>query len=255
MNTRNLTIHSVIFILLVLSGCSANPPVTEGDPLEGMNRKVYAFNTSADKMLFKPIAEGYDAALPAPVKESVSNVFSNLSEIPNSFNNLLQGKVKNSATSLLRFGMNSTIGVLGMFDPATDVGVNQTPEDLGQTLAVWGVPSGPYVVLPFLGPSNVRDGSASLLTTAFLDEGDLFFDQDEQTALAVANVIQIRHRLLPTDKLLEAASIDPYEYTKSGYMQYRAASISGKKVEQKNEQFEDELFEEDVEFSDDDLFK
>ena len=240
---------------LLVSGCSSlTTPVSDQDPLEGVNRQIHAFNTTTDKLILKPLATAYDATLPNELKTGVGNVFSNLAEVSNVANNLLQGKLERSARSLGRFGINSTYGLLGFIDLATPMGLEPAKEDLGQTLAVWGVPSGPYVVLPFFGPSNVRDATANIVAMTQLDEKDLFIDDDQQTAATVLGVVHQRYRLLPTDALMQAAAIDPYNYTKNSYTQYRSSAINDAKRPMADAANEEKLFEQETEFNDSDLF-
>jgi phospholipid-binding lipoprotein MlaA len=174
--------------LLLLEACAATPgeklgsipprsPVTPQeqvktysidvwDPLEGFNRGVYRFNTQFDRWVFLPVVHGYEYLIPDAVERSVSNFFSNLSELRNGLNGALQGRGEVFGTALGRLAINSTVGVLGLFDPATRFGLPQRPEDLGQTLGRWGVPAGPYLVLPVLGPSNARDATGVAGDTA-----------------------------------------------------------------------------------------
>jgi phospholipid-binding lipoprotein MlaA len=178
----------VLWALLLLGACAATPgerlgsipprsPVTVEeqakvyaidvwDPLEGFNRGVYRFNTHFDRWIFLPVVHGYEYITPNAVERSVSNFFSNLSELRNGLNGGLQGRGDVFATALGRLMINSTVGVLGLFDPATRFGLPQRPEDFGQTLGRWGVPAGPYLVLPVLGPSNARDATGVAGDTA-----------------------------------------------------------------------------------------
>ena len=130
------------------------------DPLEGFNRAMYTFNDKLDKYVLKPVAKGYHAVAPTPVRRSVANFFSNLHDPAVMLNNLLQGKPGQAASDLGRFMVNSTIGIFGLFDVSSKFGLPKHDEDFGQTLAVWGVGDGPYLVLPFFGPSNMRDAPA-----------------------------------------------------------------------------------------------
>ena len=160
---KALRIISILVVTIVTQGCSSSGRTvshewnSSSDPFEGANRSVYAFNTTADKYILRPVASGYDKALPEPAKKGVSNFLSNLSEPWNVVNSLLQGKVNRALGSTYRFAVNSTVGLLGLIDVAQGQGVEKTPEDLGQTLAVWGVKPGPYLMLPFLGPTNFWD--------------------------------------------------------------------------------------------------
>jgi len=127
------------------------------DPFEPVNRALYKFNAMFDQAIFLPVTELYDFVTPIFVQDRVSNVFSNLTEITTFANSILQGKIERASRALVRFLVNSTIGLVGLFDPMTALGTRQHREDLGQTLGTWGVPDGPYLVLPILGPSNFRD--------------------------------------------------------------------------------------------------
>jgi phospholipid-binding lipoprotein MlaA len=127
------------------------------DPLEGFNRAMYAFNAQFDRAVFLPVVDAYEYALPQPVRTGVSNAIDNLNEVPTFANSLLQGSLTKSGRTLLRFVINSTLGVAGLLDVASDAGIRREQEDFGQTLGVWGLDQGPYLVLPVMGPSNVRD--------------------------------------------------------------------------------------------------
>jgi phospholipid-binding lipoprotein MlaA len=177
-----------LLAVLVVGGCAATPgeelgsipprspvtpqeqakvyPIDVWDPLEGFNRGVYRFNTHFDRWIFLPAVRGYEYVTPDAVERSVSNFFSNLSELRNGWNGALQGRVDVLGRAVGRFAINSTLGVLGLFDPATRFGYAQHPEDLGQTLGRWGVSAGPYLVLPILGPSNARDAAGVAGDTA-----------------------------------------------------------------------------------------
>jgi phospholipid-binding lipoprotein MlaA len=150
----------LIFSVIVMTGCATtqqNERVAKIDPFEPMNRAVFSFNEAADDYVIKPIAEAYKFVLPEFARTGVTNFFSNINDVLIGANNLLQGKPAETANDIGRFLINSTIGVLGLFDVATDMGLDKNREDFGQTLGVWGVPDGPYVMLPFFGASNVRD--------------------------------------------------------------------------------------------------
>jgi len=143
-----------LLLLASLAACATggNPK----DPWEGVNRKVFVFNEKLDAWVLKPVAQGYDAAAPLPVRTGVSNVFGNVEDIWIGLNNLLQGKPVEALSDLGRFTINSTLGILGVFDVATELGLEKHEEDFGQTLGVWGVGDGPYVMLPFFWSSHVK---------------------------------------------------------------------------------------------------
>lgn len=194
---------------------------TENDPFEGWNRVMFSFNQKADRYVLKPVAEGYQAVTPAPVRKSVSNFFNNLGEPITAVNSVLQAKPGKAARSLTRFVFNTTFGLLGLFDVAGAMGIEREKEDLGQTLAYWGVGSGPYLVLPVLGPSNLRDLGGKF--------GDRPFNpiswQDEvgTTELLIGDGIQTRAQLLG----MEPKSVgDPYVLLRSAYEQRRRYEIN-----------------------------
>src|SRR3990172_4959432 len=169
------------------------------DPLEGFNRAMYTFNDKLDRYVLKPLAKGYRAITPAPVSKSISNFFSNLHDPAIMLNNLIQGKPKQAASDLGRVLVNSTIGIAGLFDVASKMGLEKHNEDFGQTLAVWGVGDGPYLVLPFFGPSNVRDGAA----------------------LPVETIYRRAQLLHASDILDQAAGQDPYVFVREASRQRR----------------------------------
>lgn len=195
------------------------------DPFEGINRTVYAFNDKADKLVLKPAAKAYNYVLPKPVKSGVSNFFGNLQEPLNVVNNLLQGKFERALASTFRFTVNSTIGVLGMVDIAKALAVDPANEDFGQTMAAWGVRPGPYLMLPLLGPSNLRDGfgrfSESALYYPIRDASD---SNSAQFGLSMINLVSSRVSFLGTDVLLDS-QLDPYAFLKQAFEQQRIESL------------------------------
>lgn len=191
------------------------------DPFEGFNRAMYKFNTKLDDYVLKPVAKGYRAVVPTPARQGVSNFFANLREPMVMLNDALQGKFKHAASDLGRFLTNSTLGIFGVFDVATRMGLEKRTEDFGQTLAVWGFAEGPYLVLPFLGPSGIRDGVGLV--------GDFYaypptYMEETSTAwkLFVLGTVDTRARYLDTgDILYQAAGDDPYVFVREAYRQRR----------------------------------
>ena len=161
--TRRAQILLLALALAGASGCASVPNPDPSDPLEGFNRSVYRFNDAFDRAVAKPVATAYKEVLPNPVRNGVRNFFSNIADLLIGANNLLQGKPEEALTDWMRFAVNTTFGVVGIADWATDMGLDKHNEDFGQTLGRWGVGSGPYVVLPFLGPSDVRDSVGTAL--------------------------------------------------------------------------------------------
>lgn len=209
------------------AGPDAAPPADTAtdnaarDPLEGFNRAMYTFNDKLDRYLLKPVAKGYRKVTPTPVRRSVSNFFGNLHDVPIMLNNLLQGKPKQAASDFSRFFVNSTIGIFGLFDVATKWELPKHDEDFGQTLAVWGVGSGPYLVLPFFGPSNMRDAPALVVDWETYPPNHMK-DSGTRDKMFVLEVVDKRAQLLEAGDILEqAAGQDPYIFVREAYRQRR----------------------------------
>ena len=211
---------AVLTVALVglLGGCatSGNPK----DPIEGFNRAMYGFNEAVDTVLIKPVAQGYDAVLPDPLRTGVTNFFGNIADLFIGVNNLLQGKPDQAASDLGRVLINSTIGILGLFDVATRAGLEKHEEDFGQTFGRWGVGNGAYVVLPILGPRTVRDTAGLVLDMAADPVGNVS-DVPTRNTLLGLRLIDARADLLPADKVIEEAALDKYSYVRDGYLQRR----------------------------------
>ncbi|MCR4301378.1 MAG: VacJ family lipoprotein [Sulfuricaulis sp.] len=195
------------------------------DPFEGFNRAVYKFNEKADQYVLKPLAKGYRAVVPQPVSKSISNFFSNLYDPANMLYNFLQGKPKSGFSDLGRVLINSTIGIAGLFDVATKMGLEKHNEDFGQTLAVWGVGDGPYLVLPFFGPSNIRDG-ASRPVDWYTYPPNHMEEHSTRDKMFVVEVVDKRAQLLDAGDILEqAAGSDPYIFVREAFRQRRLSLI------------------------------
>ena len=184
------------------------------DPFEEINRKTYEFNESLDANILKPVAEVY-SNFPPKVKKGVTNFFNNLEEVDTFINQLLQGKPKESINDLSRFVINTTIGIGGIFDVASKMGLERHEEDFGQTLAVWGVGEGPYIMLPFLGPSTLRD-TLSRPVSSFLSVTFHMTEDDVNIALKSIDALETRERLLDVESLLSG---DKYVFVKDAYIQ------------------------------------
>ena len=184
------------------------------DPFEEINRKTYEFNESLDTNIVKPVAEVY-SNFPPKVKKGVTNFFNNLEEVDTFINQLLQGKPKESINDLSRFVINTTIGIGGIFDVASKMGLERHEEDFGQTLAVWGVGEGPYIMLPFLGPSTLRD-TLSRPVSSFLSVTFHMTEDDVNIALKSIDALETRERLLDVESLLSG---DKYVFVKDAYIQ------------------------------------
>lgn len=221
-------LRSVIRLILIcamgfvlLPGCATTGSIDEyKDPLEKYNRAVYKFNDGFDKALLKPIARGYRKIVPSPVRRSVGNFFRNLLEPTTIINDLLQGKFSQAVTDTLRLVYNTSFGILGLFDVATAIGIERHQEDFGQTFAVWGFKPGPYIMLPFLGPTNFRDG-IGLLPYYFATDPRLYnSDTTINLALIAVNAVDSRAQLLTGSKLLDL-QLDPYAFLRETYNQRR----------------------------------
>ncbi|MFM6961933.1 MAG: VacJ family lipoprotein [Polynucleobacter victoriensis] len=209
----------------LVAGCATTQQterVAKIDPFESINRAVFTFNENADEYVIKPAAEAYQFVLPEFVRTGVTNFFSNIGDIFVAVNNLLQGKPGNAANDIGRFLVNSTIGILGLFDVATEAGLEKNKEDFGQTLGVWGVPSGPYVVLPLFGPSSIRDTAGLVVdikTDFILNSNQL--NHDQKVGSTVLRVVNQRANLLNASQLLEDAAFDKYSFLRDSYLQRR----------------------------------
>lgn len=212
---------ATVFVLVLsglLGGCatSGNPK----DPIEGFNRAMFAFNEGLDTVLIKPVAQGYDTVLPTPVRTGVTNFFGNIADLFIGVNNLLQGKADQAVSDLGRVVINSTIGILGLFDVATEAGLEKHEEDFGQTFGRWGMGDGAYVVIPVFGPRTVRDTAGLVLDVAADPVGNVDHVATRNSLLAL-RMIDTRADLLPADKVIEEAALDKYSYVRDGYLQRR----------------------------------
>lgn len=215
------TLRNSILIALsaaMLTGCatSGNPK----DPIEGFNRAIFAFNEGLDAAIIKPVATGYDAVLPDPVQTGVTNFFGNIADFFIGINNLLQGKVGDGVGDFGRVAINSTIGLLGVLDVATELGIEKHNEDFGQTFGRWGVGNGAYVVLPVFGSRTVRD-TVGLVLDVKADPVAQVDHIPTRNSLAVLRLINDRAGLLSADKVIEEAALDKYSYMRGAYLQRR----------------------------------
>ncbi|WJW76736.1 VacJ family lipoprotein [Thiohalobacter sp. IOR34] len=208
-------------LLALASGCALTPPEEEvSDPLEPINRVIDSFNDKVDRALIKPAARGYRKVVPGPLRNRVGNFFSNLEEPLTVTNDILQGKFRQGAEDGMRFVFNSSFGLLGLFDVATSFGLPKHQEDFGQTFARWGFGEGWYLVLPFLGPSNVRDG-IGLFGDYALDPVARHDEMRERNGLAALRLVDDRSRLLAASKIRDTGALDRYLFTREAYRQLR----------------------------------
>jgi len=215
---------AAVLAVVLLSGCATGPNANPLDPLEPFNRGVYKFNDAVDTAVVKPVATAYINVTPALVRTGVSNFFSNLTEPWSFVNNVLQGKGQAAGDTLARFVMNTLFGVFGLADPASDAGIERHREDFGQTLGRWGVPSGPYLVLPVLGPSTVRDTAALPIDYQgnLLQQVD---DSDARIGLYVLQAVNTRASLLRAGTVLDEAALDKYSFSRDVYLQLRRNEV------------------------------
>ena len=237
MNLNRFPLLSTIALALTLSGCATNGDPR--DPLEPMNRGIYKFNDSLDKAVLKPVAQGYKAVLPSPVRTGVTNFFSNIDDLFVAANNLLQFKLNDAVSDVGRIIANTTFGIAGLFDVASGWGMEKHNEDFGQTLGHWGVGDGPYLMLPLLGPSNVRD-SAGLLIYYKLDPVVHLHNIPLRNSLIALRFVNRRANLLDAEKVLDEAALDPYTFLRDAYIQQRRNLIYDGSPPRENSVDEDE---------------
>ena len=219
----------VIGFAAVLVGCASIPAGVEpspNDPWEPFNRSVFEFNEGLDAYLLKPVVAGYRFVLPEFVREGIYNFFSNYNDIYTALNNLLQGKPAYAFNDLMRVVVNTTFGLGGFIDMATPGGLEKHKEDWGQTFGVWGFPSGPYVVLPFFGPSSVRDtfGTVADLETDYLFK--YIPDVGLRNSITGLRVVNARNTYYEAGDLLDGAAIDKYSFMRDAYIQRREYQIN-----------------------------
>lgn len=217
----------------LLAGCASVPEPAPNDPWESYNRGMYTFNDTVDRAVLRPIAVGYDTITPQPVQSCVRNIFNNVSDIWSAFNSFIQGRGHDFANTLGRVLFNSTMGLGGCIDVASMNGARRIPNDFGVTLGVWGVNAGPYVVLPFLGPSTVRDGVGTAVSfvapaspTAFVFEMD---DIPVRNSLLGLYIISTRANLLDADKLVDQIALDKYSFIRDAYLQRRNTLVQSRR--------------------------
>lgn len=212
--------HSLVLCAVVvgLAGCATGPDPR--DPWEEYNRSAYSFNDMMDEMLVEPLAKGYNAITPAPVDRGITNMFDNLRDVRSVINNLLQFKIGRAFSDVGRVAVNSTVGILGLLDVASNLNLPSYKEDFGQTLGVWGFESGPFIVLPFFGPSSVRDG-VGVVVDWYTDPITYLQDDSDRWMLRGLRLIDVRSDLLSASRVLDQAALDPYAFVRDAYLQRR----------------------------------
>jgi len=247
--------HCLLLItILFSSGCATiEGPANPDDPFESFNRSMFAFNENVDKYAFKPVAKGYNFIMPDAASKGVSNFFSNVDDIVVFANQLLQFKIAAAIATSARIVFNTTFGLLGLIDVATEMDLHKHNEDFGQTLAVWGVPSGPYLVLPILGPLNVRDTAGLAVDWTYFDP--IFQRQTLRASIATLTIkyIDIRAGLLKASNILDETVPDKYAFVRDAWKLRREFLIYDGNPPQ--DFTEEELFDDEDLFKDDELFK
>jgi len=225
---------SCAVLCTALIGCATNPagPLNPKDPFEGANRSMFAFNDGVDRAVLKPLAQSYQAVTTPDIRSCINNMFLNVGEIWSGANSVMQGRQEDALTTMGRFLLNTTLG-LGCFDWAGANGAKRIPNDFGVTLGVWGLSTGPYVVLPILGPSNARDGMGKI--------ADLYINQIEvgtsiqnvglRNSLYALELLERREALLGISDTIDKTALDSYSFIRDAYLQSRAAQVRGAAAE------------------------
>lgn len=214
---------SAIATMLLLAGCASTNPQ---DPYEPYNRAMYTFNDKLDRAVVKPVAEGYRKVTPSPVRSAVGNFFDNLRDVYSFASNTLRAEPEKSLNDLMRVVMNTTFGLGGLIDIATPAGLKNNKNSLGDTFASWGWKDSHYLVLPFLGPSTVRDGTATGVSLAGPGPEQLIYSNTrEAVALWSLYGVSTRERLLGLEEVVDEVALDPYIFTRDAFMQMRAKQL------------------------------
>jgi phospholipid-binding lipoprotein MlaA len=217
-------ITALLLFAAALGGCATTNSGASADPWENFNRKTFAFNETLDRAVMKPVAIGYEKVVPGFAREGVNNFFENLDDVGTSLNNFLQGKPGQGISDVGRFLVNTTLGVFGLWDVATPMGLEKHYEDFGQTLGTWGVQSGPYLVLPLLGPSSARDAPARIVDpswyySTYVDPESLYW------GLWGLEKVRTRANLLKAENLVQQAALDKYSFIRDAWLQRRRSQV------------------------------
>ena len=214
----------VVLSTAALGAACATIPADAGsnpvDPWERYNRQMFDINDRVDRAVLKPVAQAYAAVVPQPARDCVTNIFANINDVPNAFNNLLQGKPGRAVSDICRVAINTTVGLLGCFDVASKVGLEKSDEDFGQTLGVWGMGTGAYIVWPLFGPSSVRDTIGLPLDMA-ASPSSVINDGATRYSLTALNVVNTRANLLGATRVLDDIALDKYTFIRDAYIARR----------------------------------
>ena len=225
MKTTRFRVAGLALAASMLAGCATVQNPTKEDPLEGFNRTIFTFNDTVDKYAVKPVAKGYVFITPQPVRDSVTNFFSNIGDVYIAANNLMQLKIADGVSDIMRIVINTVFGVGGLFDVATLAKLPKHDNDFGLTLGHYGVPAGPYLVLPLFGPSTVRDG-VGIVGNYFINPLTYVKPDSLSWALYGVNLINTRANLLNASDVLEGAALDKYSFVRNAYLQRRRYLLS-----------------------------
>lgn len=233
MNPSPLSISKLLLIglLAVLGGCATQPVKTPiaADPWESSNRAVFQFNDTVDKAIFKPVAQAYAFITPQPVRSCIRNIFLNIGDVWAGVNSSLQGRHLDAINTFGRVMLNTTLGLGGCLDLASTTGANRIPNDFGVTLGVWGLRSGPYIVLPLIGSSTVRDGTG-LIADAYVNQvgwGHMISDISVRNSLYGLEVVQRREALLDVTDTIDRTALDRYSFIRDAYLKRRSVQVNG----------------------------
>jgi phospholipid-binding lipoprotein MlaA len=225
----------ILVLIISVSGCATTGSADPRDPWEGFNRGVFSFNETMDDAIFTPIGNLYQTITPEFVDRGVTNFFNNLNDIAVVVNDILQFKIDQALSDASRFIFNSTIGLAGFFDVSTPMGLPKHDEDFGQTLAYWGVGSGPFLMVPFFGPATIRDTLGLAVDNGVLNPIFYLDNTELKAGLLTLNYVDFKADLISAKKLVEEAAIDEYEFVKNAYFEKRANQISDGAVQEYSE--------------------
>lgn len=240
--TCRSSLLAAVFIAVLLGGCASTGERNPKDPLEGFNRASYKFNDAVDRAVLKPVATGYRAVVPQFVRTGVNNFFSNIYQVNTIVNDLLQGKFRQGGEDTGRLILNTTFGIGGLIDFASVVGVPKRHEDFGQTLGVWGVKPGPYLVVPFLGPSTLRDTGGRFVDSQF-GYWSYVDNMALRNSMFATETVNTRSNLLDAEKVLDEAALDRYVFLRDAYLQRRERAVYDGNPPKKPDEQEDEQYE------------
>jgi len=215
------SVSALLCSVVLLTGCAT---AQRPDPLEPLNRKVFAFNEAVDKVVLKPAAQVYEAVLPSPVQLAVSNFFGNVRDVWSAVNLFLQGRIADGFSDVMRFGTNTVFGFGGVMDVATELGFERHGEDFGQTLGRWGIPNGAYIVWPILGPSTLRDSIGLPVDLQASPESLVSVSLTRNTMTGI-RLVSTRAGLLPATKLIDEIALDKYAFVRNAYLQRRRSLV------------------------------